>query len=68
MTVKCIHNWYLSPSFNGMINVKCLKCGNEKEYPHIVISQFIKPGKAYYYRDGKVALCIKPQIAQETKL
>ena len=68
MTVKCVHHWYLGPSPDGMINVKCLKCGTEKEYPHIVISQFNEPGKAYYYKDGKAALCIKPQIAQETLL
>ena len=62
MMIKCIHHWYLGASHNGMVNAKCLKCGAEKDYPHIVISQFSKSGRAYYYKDRKVALCIKPQI------
>lgn len=59
---KCVHHWYLGQSCNGMVNVKCLKCGTEKNYPHIVISQFRKSGRDYYYKDGKAALCIKPMI------
>jgi hypothetical protein len=60
---KCIHHWYLGTSLNGMIPAKCLKCGAERDYPHIVISQFKQAGKTYYYKDGKAALYIKPQIA-----
>lgn len=64
MMVECIHHWYLGASHNEITHAKCLKCGAEKDYPHIVVSHYSKVGRAYYHhKKGEVAPQLKPQIA-----
>jgi len=33
MTTECTHNWKLGPAVGGIVHGRCLKCGEERDFP-----------------------------------